>query len=197
MGNKKKGNKKKRVKKATIKEKEDNHLGIKMLADITEVELLREKGDDKKANAMLQNMSETYEGLWKTEIALYSNQLKIVENTDENLKSALSFLEQMQQTNTTFQYRPAIIATLISMYHDLNRTKDASNLLASFSKDSVSDQELSKKALGQYYFQLGMYKESIDIFEEILESEEGNEEEKNECLALLVIALSYVDEEAA
>merc|ERR1712071_158848 len=54
-----------------------------------------------------------------------------------------------------------------------------------------------KTALGKYYLELGMYQQAKEVFDEILDSGDGNEDEKNECLALLVIALSYLDGEAA
>ena len=176
---------------------EHNQLGIQMYAELLEVELLRSKGDVEKANALLQQMKQTYkEGYLSTEIQLYQTQSNILENT-EDISSALASLQDIQQSNPDLKSKPAMIATLISMYHDLNQTKEASNLLSSFSPESSSVQ--SKKALGEYYLKSGMYQDAANVFQEIVEDDDDscNEEERKECLALLVIALSYLDGDTA
>ena len=42
--------------------------------------------------------------------------------------------------------------------------------------------------MGEYYLKMDMYQESIKVFQEILDMEEGNDEHKDKCLGLLVIA---------
>jgi len=179
---------------------EDNYVGSKMQAEIMEVELLRDKGEIKKAQDKLQTMINEYEGTLKTEIQLYQMQLKVMEEGD-NLKPALTLLKEFQTNiDSGIQSKPALIATLISMYQDMNNSKEAATLLSNLSMNPSSTRQeeiFSEKAMGEYFLRMGMYQESKETFQKILDKDDIRENEQNECLALLVIATSYLDGEEA
>ena len=173
---------------------EDNYMGFKLYAEIMEVKVLCAKGDTEKAQDKLQSMMNEYKGLLQTEIQLYQAQLNILKDS-QDLKSAVTLLEKLQSTNSGAQSKPAIIATLISIYQDMNKSKEASDLLSNLSINSIASSSpeqqatiISKKAMGEYYLKMDMYQESIKVFQEILDMEEGNDEHKDKCLGLLVIA---------
>ena len=132
-----------------------------------------------KAQDKLQSMMNEYRELLQTEIQLYQAQLNILKDS-QDLKSAVTLLEKLQSTNSGAQSKPTIIATLISIYQDMNKSKEASDLLSNLFINSIASSSpeqqatiISKKAMGEYYLKMDMYQESIKVLQEILDMEKA------------------------
>eukprot|EP00594_Rhizosolenia_setigera_P013194 CAMPEP_0178960818 /NCGR_PEP_ID=MMETSP0789-20121207/13207_1 /TAXON_ID=3005 /ORGANISM="Rhizosolenia setigera, Strain CCMP 1694" /LENGTH=740 /DNA_ID=CAMNT_0020644273 /DNA_START=46 /DNA_END=2268 /DNA_ORIENTATION=+ len=198
-----KSSKKKLAKKMKSKqENEENFEASKARCDLLQVEFLRSKGEVNKAQELLDIIVERLKkdevqdnSLLATQALLYKSQL-------EGTESLLKTIEAIQDNkDSPIHSKPALVATLVSMYQDLNQTENLSNVLSMIEREVLeSDSTRSKMSLGEYYLHLGMYEKAADIFSTVMEYLEENSEtdiEKDECLAMLVVALSYFDEEQA
>ena len=140
------------------------------------------------------------------EIMLFKSQkvLGITSNNpviEEDVQlSVASTLEELPQS---LRQRPAVIATLYSLYSNLGLNDKLEQILESMElKGKKEDNLVETKRFADFKLRLGLYQEAATIYKSILnEIENGddsfNAENEMECIAGLVKALSFFDIEGA
>ena len=141
------------------------------------------------------------------EVLLYKSQkvsgtkINDTEIDKEIQKTLISTLEELPEL---IRQRPAVVATLYSLYSNLGMENKVNETLESTkSGGKISESLVDSKRLGDFKLRLGMYEEAASIYKDILNEVHDNrndllhDDEKMECTAGLIKALSFFDVDKA
>lgn len=134
------------------------------------------------------------------EVVLYQAQ-KSFENSshDFDANGQMKLASTLEGLPESIRLRPAVIATLYSIYSNLSMDEKIKETLDSMNSGGDANQSLTEqKRMGDFKLRLGMYEEAASIYESILsQMDDGddtlNDDERMECEAGLMKATSYFD----
>ncbi len=136
------------------------------------------------------------------EILLYKSQKALdIKNDDPALNEDMhrSLASTLEQLPDSIRQRPAIMATLYSIYSKLGFNDKAELTKSTGEKqDSLAE----KKRLGDFKLRLGLYEEAAAIYKSVLDDLDNrndslNDEDRMECTAGLIKAISFFDIDTA
>ena len=141
------------------------------------------------------------------EVLLYKSQKALgVKSGDDTVLSEdmqRNLIPALEQLPESLRQRPAVVATLHSLYSNMGMEDKVKQTLESTKSEGMTHDSLAeKKRLGDFKLRLGLYEEAATIYKSILtELDNGNEsldeDERMECIAGLIKAMSYFDIDGA
>ncbi len=191
--------------------------GIASIADKIKLELQKKAASSPSTNEESEINILEYA---LAEVLLYQAQKKLINAGDneganmEEKMQQLNLISTLENLPESMRARPAIVATLCSLYSKLSMDDKVKLILESTTKksnggDASSDKQGNEnlteyKRLGDFKLRLGLYEEAAAIYKSILSELEENNNSHSiddnammECKAGLIKAMSYFDIENA